>query len=223
MIPKTILYLIRHGEVENPKDILYMRLPGYPLSTKGKKQVEQQGERIKADAKKRGGVAVIYYSPLLRTKQTAEILMQVLRVKKIRVDERLIDVKTPLEGKITFENFFKDYKGFLYQPELITAGGEPMEKIWKRMKAVGDEILEEFEGKAVVLVSHGDPIELFKLGYQGVKVNKVTPKQLHGKNFPVKGSVTRLEFEGRKLKKVDYWPPEEAAKSNRGKRVRKKK
>ena len=39
---------IRHGEVENPKDIYYVNVPGYKLSNKGKKQAEETGEYLKS-------------------------------------------------------------------------------------------------------------------------------------------------------------------------------
>jgi len=35
---KSVLSLIRHGHVDNPKDVLYGRLPGFRLSDKGRQQ-----------------------------------------------------------------------------------------------------------------------------------------------------------------------------------------
>ncbi len=32
------LHLVRHGEVENPKGVIYGRLPGYRLSERGQRQ-----------------------------------------------------------------------------------------------------------------------------------------------------------------------------------------
>ena len=34
--PKTIVHLVRHGEVANPDGILYGRIPGYHLSEDGR-------------------------------------------------------------------------------------------------------------------------------------------------------------------------------------------
>ena len=35
---------LRHGEVKNPKDILYYNIPGYELSKLGKTQAEHSSE-----------------------------------------------------------------------------------------------------------------------------------------------------------------------------------
>ena len=32
---RTIVHLVRHGEVHNPEKILYGRIPGYHLSSRG--------------------------------------------------------------------------------------------------------------------------------------------------------------------------------------------
>ena len=42
---------LRHGEVKNPKDILYYNTPGYELSEKGIKQAEHIAEKLKKDFK----------------------------------------------------------------------------------------------------------------------------------------------------------------------------
>ena len=42
---------LRHGEVKNPKDILYYNIPGYELSKKGIKQAEHIAEKLKKDFK----------------------------------------------------------------------------------------------------------------------------------------------------------------------------
>jgi len=34
-VSDTVVHVVRHGEVENPKKILYGRLPGYRLSELG--------------------------------------------------------------------------------------------------------------------------------------------------------------------------------------------
>src|SRR3989344_1700749 len=70
-----MVYLIRHGGVENPLGIKYGRLPGFPLSEKGCQQVELLAKTLEGK-----GIQVIYASPLLRTKQTAEILSRSFNV-----------------------------------------------------------------------------------------------------------------------------------------------
>ncbi|MEV7908248.1 histidine phosphatase family protein, partial [Streptomyces anulatus] len=40
MAETTIVHLLRHGEVHNPANILYGRLPGYHLSETGRQMAE---------------------------------------------------------------------------------------------------------------------------------------------------------------------------------------
>ncbi|MDO9175439.1 MAG: histidine phosphatase family protein, partial [Actinomycetota bacterium] len=37
---RTIVHVLRHGEVHNPKGILYGRLPGFKLSVTGQSQAK---------------------------------------------------------------------------------------------------------------------------------------------------------------------------------------
>ena len=36
-----VVHLVRHGEVENPRGVIYGRLPGFGLSARGRAQVEE--------------------------------------------------------------------------------------------------------------------------------------------------------------------------------------
>jgi broad specificity phosphatase PhoE len=38
---RTVVHLVRHGEVRNPDGMLYGRLPGYRLSDRGERQAAQ--------------------------------------------------------------------------------------------------------------------------------------------------------------------------------------
>ena len=58
---------LRHGEVENNKNIQYGSLPGYFLSENGFTQAKEIGKKIKENFK----VKKIISSPILRARQTA--------------------------------------------------------------------------------------------------------------------------------------------------------
>ena len=63
----TTIHLVRHGEVHNPDDIYYGRIPGYRLSERGREQAAAAGKFL---AKRR--LAAIYASPQQRAQETAE-------------------------------------------------------------------------------------------------------------------------------------------------------
>ncbi|HZC42075.1 MAG TPA: histidine phosphatase family protein, partial [Streptosporangiaceae bacterium] len=57
----TVVHLLRHGEVHNPRDVLYGRLPGYRLSEDGRVMA-----KAAADFLAGRDVAVLLSSPLER-------------------------------------------------------------------------------------------------------------------------------------------------------------
>src|SRR5688500_7963630 len=95
MSEKTIIHLLRHGEVHNPRGILYGRLPGYRLSEDGVLMA-------KAAAKWFAGrpVTALFSSPMERARQTAEPLAEAFALP-VTVDERLNEALNRFEG-LTF-------------------------------------------------------------------------------------------------------------------------
>ncbi len=88
------LYFIRHGEVHNPEKILYGRLPGYGLSTSGRRQASAAANALK-DVR----LDALYSSPMQRAQETASIIADAQATPPaIQTDERLNEVHTPLDG-----------------------------------------------------------------------------------------------------------------------------
>ena len=70
----TTVHLVRHGEVENPRGILYGRIPGYHLSEEGRMMA-----KAAADFLAPRDVTVLRTSPLDRARETAEPLRRAAR------------------------------------------------------------------------------------------------------------------------------------------------
>ena len=68
---------LRHGEVENPKNIHYSYLPGFNLSEKGKVQARKVGKNLNENFK----ISKIISSPLLRARETSKIINSFLKVE----------------------------------------------------------------------------------------------------------------------------------------------
>ena len=47
-MPETVVHLVRHGQVENPRRVLYGRLPGYHLSDVGRAMADRIAEHLAA-------------------------------------------------------------------------------------------------------------------------------------------------------------------------------
>ena len=157
----TTIYLVRHGEYENPDYRFPGRLAGFPLSQRGKQQVG-----VLAKVFESVSVDVLYSSPLQRTRETAAILSAALHLP-IQFDVRLVEVRTNLDGESM--KLFDDTMGELsYLPENLAKGAESMQQLTRRMHQFVEEKRVLHAGKTVLLVTHGDPMRFVVMKYMGL-------------------------------------------------------
>ena len=152
---KTTLIFIRHGEVFNPKRILYGRLSRFRLSANGMEQIRQAAVKLA-----KYNVNLIYTSPLLRTRQTAGILSKKFNLLP-KTSKLLIEVDTPFQG-IALEKYKNEIQPKLYDSFNVKIGQESIEEIENRMRQFLNLIKKRHKGKIVLAVSHGDPIVILK-------------------------------------------------------------
>src|SRR6187402_1720356 len=88
------LFLCRHAEVDNPREILYGRLPRFGLTEFGRQQARQLAEFLAEQ-----DLAEIYVSPLLRARQTARAIHARFPHLKLRTDRNLLEVHTSYDGQ----------------------------------------------------------------------------------------------------------------------------
>lgn len=152
---KTTIYFLRHGEVHNPKDILYGRLPKFGLSEKGKKHIESAAKELKDKH-----IDYLYTSPLLRARQTARIIGRILNLRP-GISRLLIEVKLIFAG-ITLTEYREKIQPILYDDIHIQKGQESVEDIVKRMLQFLHIVTKRHRGKTILVVSHGDPIMILR-------------------------------------------------------------
>ena len=90
---KTIVHLLRHGEVHNPQGILYGRSTGFHLSERGRRMANRVADRI-GDR----DITYIVSSPLERAQETATPLAAA-RGLTVELDERVVESGNIFEGK----------------------------------------------------------------------------------------------------------------------------
>lgn len=155
---ETTFFLVRHGEGEqNVRHILSSidNAEEFGLTETGKRQIEKAAEELTKE-----GVDIIFASPLRRTRETAEIVAGSVGAEII-FDERLRETDFGIySGRLTSELWTK-------YPEPITRieGNEEdrlegFRAMRGRLEAFLADIPEEYRGKHVAIVSHGDPIEI---------------------------------------------------------------
>jgi broad specificity phosphatase PhoE len=160
----TVVHLVRHGEVENPRGVLYGRLPGFHLSADGRVMA-----KAAADFLAGRDVTLLRSSPLERALETADPIATQFSLP-LQSDERLIEPWNHFEGMT-----FGVGDGALRRPAhwrhlwnpFRPSWGEPYRDIAARMRAVIDEAAAAAGGHEAVLVSHQLPIWVARRDAEG--------------------------------------------------------
>lgn len=152
---RTVVHVVRHGEVHNPTGILYGRLPGFGLSATGRHQADLVAKAL-ADA----DVAALVVSPMQRAHETAAPIAASHGLG-IVTDDGLIEASNLFEG---LDVSIGD--GVLRRPEhwwklrdpFRPSWGEPYLQIAHRMLGAVHRARELATGREAVCVSHQLPI-----------------------------------------------------------------
>ncbi len=159
-------FVMRHGEsVSNVEGFLNGELGvENPMTEKGRKQVAAAIAKLPRD------IDLILHSPLQRTRETAMQLAFELGLSSEQVieDERIRESEMgELEGKPNSEKE-KCYTSIEAEYTEHHAGMENLLDIRRRMGAFLYEIDARYEGKKILIVSHGDPLCMLEAAAKGV-------------------------------------------------------
>jgi broad specificity phosphatase PhoE len=152
---RTVVHLMRHGEVHNPTGVLYGRLPDFHLSDLGREMAELVGAHLSDH-----DVTVVVASPLDRAQETATPIASAHDLAII-TDKRVIEADNYFEGK-TFGVGDGSLRYPKHWPKLINpfkpSWGEPYREIAERMLAAVAEARQLARGHEAVIVSHQLPV-----------------------------------------------------------------
>ncbi len=153
------VHLVRHGEVENPKGIIYGRLPGFNLSERGRRQAIAAADHL-ADR----DIGAVWSSPLERARETADEIAARHDVD-IVTDDRLLESDSTLEGiGRTLGDLLRSPRTWwkLRNP-WRPSWGESFAEIRARMVAAIADAMAQNAGKEVVIVAHQTPVIVARL------------------------------------------------------------
>ena len=163
---KTLVHVLRHGEVENPDGILYGRQADWHLSVRGREMAE-------AVAKWTNGrdIAAVIASPLERAQETAQPIAALHKLS-VQTDPRLIEAANVFEGK---KFGVGASRGALLKPSAWRhlwnpwrpSWGEPYQEQIKRMMAAINDAREQVNGREALCVSHQLPIWILRSAIEG--------------------------------------------------------
>jgi broad specificity phosphatase PhoE len=193
-----VVHLVRHGEVENPKGVIYGRLPGYNLSQRGHRQAEQAANRLSDQ-----DIAVILASPLERAQETAQAIAKQHSLEVV-TDERLNETDTTLEGLTrNAMHFVRDPRHWWrFRNPLKPSWGESFSEVRTRMLSAIEDAVAAADGREAVLVSHQTPVLVARLAL----TKRRDPPWL-GLIPCSTGSVTTLDLDGDRAATAHYFSP----------------
>lgn len=167
MQQRTIVHMMRHGEVHNPDGILYGRLSGFHLSELGASQAQKVADSL-ADH----DITHVFASPLQRAQETATPIAASHGLE-ITTDEGLIEAENTFEGLRVSAG-----DGALRRPRhwpklrdpFTPSWGEPYIQLAHRMLAVANKAREEARGHEAVCVSHQLPVYTLRRFLEGQRL-----------------------------------------------------
>jgi broad specificity phosphatase PhoE len=196
---RTVVHLLRHGEVHNPAGVLYGRLPGYHLSDRGREMAEVVGAHLAGH-----DVRLVVASPLERAQETAAPIAAAHDLP-ITTDARLIEAGNHFEG-MTFGVGDGSLRHPGHWPKLINpfrpSWGEPYTQIADRVVTAVEAARDAASGHEAVLVSHQSPVWIGRRRLEGLRLWHDPRKRQCSL-----ASLTSMTYDGTRLVSVEYSEP----------------
>lgn len=195
---RTVVHLVRHGEVYNPAGLLYGRLPDYHLSERGR----QMAMLVASDLAGRD-IVHLRCSPLERAQETMEPIAAGLGLP-VTTDERVIEADNRLQGlKVTVPGLLRSPRSWwLFRNALRPTWGEPYAEIAARMRLAVRDAAAAAAGHEAVLVSHQLPIWMTRCDAEGRRLFH-DPRRRECRL----ASVTSIAFVDGRISSVAYREP----------------
>ncbi|HMK44542.1 MAG TPA: histidine phosphatase family protein [Dissulfurispiraceae bacterium] len=196
----TTLYLVRHGVTVGGEERRYKGSIDVPLAPEGLVQarstgyfLQQEIARHNANGQADSGAVMLYTSPLSRARKTAEAISECFGVLPVVHDdlrERHFGVWEGLSFNEIRERYRNAFQAWADNPlEHTPTGGESTRDIERRTAGVLDKLLEEHQGKSVIVVAHGG-------------VNRVLICRIMG--LPLE-HIFRIEQDNAAVSIIEFW------------------
>lgn len=195
---RTIVHLVRHGEVYNPAGVLYGRLPDYHLSELGREMAERVAQHFRDR-----DIVHIRSSPLERAQETAAPIAEILGLPVV-IDARVIEAANYFEGlRLSFDGALRHPRNWLYfRNPAKPSWGEAYKDILARMRPAMRDAAEAAFGHEAVIVTHQLPIWVARSNAEGRRMAH-DPR----KRQCTLGSVTSFTYIDAHVTSVSYVEP----------------
>jgi 2,3-bisphosphoglycerate-dependent phosphoglycerate mutase len=154
------LVIVRHGQAAHNIADVYNSNPSSPnykpsdLTEEGKKQTNATAKTLLDKGINDTNIEAVYVSPLPRTQETAEIMVQagLFSKNKIHTDPRLTEVQIgDLEGKPIIHDWKNEFA--------VRYHTETDEQVQKRVTEFYDSLVASHPQANIVVITHGVPAQ----------------------------------------------------------------
>lgn len=153
-MPADRLHLVRHGEVHNPRHVLYGRAPGFGLSTAGAAMARSAAAYVAGLDRP---VSTLVCSPLQRTRESAEPFAELFDLDPV-TDVRVVEPWNVFEGRRMSRALRNPVNWWHLRRPSLPSWGEPYVEVVARMDAAMTDAWNDTAAGDVVIVSHQLPI-----------------------------------------------------------------
>jgi broad specificity phosphatase PhoE len=193
---RTLVHVVRHGEVDNPGKVLYGRLPGFHLSSLGRAMAERVADEL-ADH----DITYVVASPLERAQETAAPIAA-RHGLPVASDPHLLEAVNVFEG-LTFgvgDGSLRRPTHWKYlRNPFRPSWGEAYTELALRMHTAVQSAREHAAGHEAVVVSHQLPIEILRRLLTGHRLWHRPDRRTCAL-----ASITTLVYDGDELRGVEY-------------------
>jgi broad specificity phosphatase PhoE len=197
---RTVVHLMRHGEVHNPDGVLYGRLDGYHLSDLGHEMA-----RTVADHLADHDVTHVVASSLLRAQETAAPVAEAHGIP-VTTDDRVIEAANSFEGQRVGAMNPRDFIHPRHWAKLVNplrpSWGEAYAEIAVRIAGAIADARVAARGHEAVIVSHQLPIWTARNSLMGKRLWH-DPRKRECRL----ASLTTLTYLGDDLESITYSEP----------------
>ncbi len=183
----TTIILVRHGETVWNRGNIFRGMYDIPLNDNGRDQAHLTAEALKAYP-----IDVAYTSPLIRSVETARIVLRPHKIEAI-LHECLLDMNygewTGKEDTEVARKWPKEHADWKSRPHTVRppGGGTTLQEIFDRAFATMEDLARRQDGRTVALFSHRVVNKLLIIGALGLQLERFP--------FIVQGNCCFNEFE----------------------------
>jgi broad specificity phosphatase PhoE len=172
---KNKFYIMRHGQaISNVKALCSCWPEKFynPLTPLGREVVKESVEKFEKSGKQ---VDLIFASPLLRTKETAEIAGKLLKIKP-KIDKRLREIGFGIFNGHKLEGMWKYFKSEEERIKQAPPKGETYPEILNRMMDFLKTTDKKYKGKNILIISSEGPLFLLQGKVMGFDLKETIKK-----------------------------------------------